>query len=442
MSDSVATLAIPTAAPNLAARLGIDWADKKHCWALQVVPAAGQAAGKIERGELEHTPAALDKFFTALAARFPGQQIAVALEQSHGALLFAVTKYPHVVAYPVHPNTLDHYRKGFYPSGAKSDPTDTDLILDLLVKHPEQLRKFEPDTVPTRTLQFLVEARRSAVDDNTRCSNRLTQQLKMYFPQVLDWFEVEQVVTGHLLLEWPTLEQLQQVKPQRLVQWLRQHRVSEARAVEVQQAVASAVALTCDAAVIECGALTVGLLVRQMQVLAQAIAQFDGRIAALAAEHPDRAIFASLPGAGEVMVPRLIAAFGTRRERFENAAQMQCYAGIAPVTDSSGKKRWVHWRWACPKFLRQTFQEWAGFTVRRSEWAREYYDRQRAKGKSHHAAVRALAYKWMRIVFRCWKDGVPYDEARYLKSLQKHAKPVQIPVKQSAGLTRVGELFA
>ena len=420
-----------------AAWLGIDWADRKHFWAMRV---AGST--RIERGELEHTPEAIEQFLSALALRFPGQPIAVALEQSRGALLFMLSKYAHVVLYPIHPNTLDHYRKGFYPSGAKSDPGDADLILEVLTQHPERLRRFEPDTVETRTLQFLVEARREAVDDKTRYQNRLTAQLKMFFPQLLDWFDVDTGVLGALLHQWPTLEQLQAAKASRVAQFLRQHRISAVRVEEVQRAIATAIPAIQDRAVIEASMQIVRRLVRQLEVLRVSIAEHDQHIEKLTLAHPDQSIFASLPGAGPVMVPRLIAAFGTQRDRFATASEMQCYSGIAPVTSSSGRSKWVHWRWACPKFLRQTFHEWAWLSTRQSAWARAYYDQQRERKKSHHAAVRALAFKWLRIVFRCWKDRKPYEESRYLEALQKRGKLADIPLKTTAGLKSLGELFS
>jgi hypothetical protein len=90
-----------------------------------------------------------------------------------------------------------------------------------------------------------------------------------------------------------------------------------------------------------------------------------------------------------------------------------------PVTERSGKKSWVHWRRQCPKFLRQTFVEWAGRTVSRSFWAGAYYRQQRAKGNSHHVALRALAFKWIRILYRSWQTRTPYDEAVYLNALRK-----------------------
>jgi transposase len=427
-----------SAKSEFAAWIGIDWADKKHAFTLQ---ACGES--KSERGELEQTPEAIEQFACELARRFPDQLLAVALEQSRGALLFLLSKYAHLVLFPIHPNTLDHYRKSFYPSGAKSDATDADLILDLLRRHPERLRRLRPDTVETRTLQFLVEARRESVDEQTRYRNRLTAQLKMYYPQLLDWFEeTGSAVLGDLLLQWPTLEQLQQVGPAVLAQFFRSHRLSAARIEQLQKAIRAAVPAVHDQAILETSILTVKRLVQQLAVLRAAIAEQDRRLRELSQAHPDYSIFASLPSAGPVMVPRLMAALGSQRDRYETASQIQCYAGIAPVLEASGKQRWVHWRWSCPKFLRQTFHEWAWLSVRKSQWARAYYDRQRAKGKSHHASVRALAFKWLRILFRCWKDRCPYEEARYERSLQKRvqqpapAVSVQICWKNVAGFSK------
>ena len=129
---------------------------------------------------------------------------------------------------------------------------------------------------------------------------------------------------------------------------------------------------------------------------------------------------------------------------------MQSFTGIAPVVESSGKQEWIHWRWACPKFLRQTFHEYAWLSVRKSEWAKAYYDKQRGRGKSHHSAVRALAFKWIRIMYRCWKDRCPYDEARYVAQLEKRAqsrqKPeagagsVEIQWKKTGGFSKPGQI--
>lgn len=133
-----------------------------------------------------------------------------------------------------------------------------------------------------------------------------------------------------------------------------------------------------------------------------------------------------MPGVGPVTVSRLIVAFGSYRDRYDNAYQIQCYSGIAPITEASGNHHWVHFRWTCPKFIRQTFHEFAFLSLRKSEWAKAYYDDQRAKGKSHPAAVRALAFKWIRILFRCWKSGQPYNEHSYKQALQQRNSPLAV----------------
>ena len=136
-------------------------------------------------------------------------------------------------------------------------------------------------------------------------------------------------------------------------------------------------------------------------MLNKAIEEFDQHLQDLVvARHPDQALFRSLPGAGDALVPRLIAAFGSDRDRYQTATQAQCYSGIAPITRQSGKSRHVNKRLACPKFLRQTFHEFADHARKWSRWAKAYYTMKRAQGAAHHAAVRALAYKWIRIIYR------------------------------------------
>jgi transposase len=159
--------------------------------------------------------------------------------------------------------------------------------------------------------------------------------------------------------------------------------------------------------------MLVEALLSQLRALSAGIARFDAEIALLAPQLPDYELFAALPGAGQTLAPR-----------FPDAASLQKYAGIAPVMERSGNRSWVHWRYSCPTFLRQTFIEWVGQTIARSFWAKAFYESCRARGTRHQAALRALAYKWIRVLHRCWIDRVAYDEARYLIALQKRGAPL------------------
>jgi transposase len=407
---------------QFAAWVAIDWADRKHCWKLMVVE-----SGKTEQGQLSNTPEALEQWAATLNRRFQGRPIAVCLEQKRGAVVCQLAKYPHLVLYPVHPNTLARFRAAFYPSGSKGDPGDTGLLLELLVHHRDRLRRLDPDTPETRLLQMLVEQRRKLVNEKTRYSNRLTALLKMHFPQVLNWIEdIDSPMGCDLLERWPTLEDLRRVNPAKLAQFLRQHNCrSEDRIQERITAVYEATSATDDPAVLTYGRIATQSMVRILKALLDSIAELDQQIEQAVAVHPEALLFAGLPGAGPALKPRLIAAFGTQRERYANAGELQSYSGIAPITKASGNTRSIHFRRGCPKFLRQSFHEFAAHSIKKSNWARIYYQQQKDKGNGHHAAVRALAFKWIRILYRCWKDRTPYDEATYLNSLQKRHSPLQ-----------------
>jgi transposase len=407
--------------PPFAAFVGIDWADQKHVWCLQAVDSE-----KRESGELEHTPEAVEAWVGQLGQRFANRPIAVAVEQSRGALVFMLSKYAPLHLFPVPSTMAANMREALYPSGAKDDPRDADLLLDLLRQHRDKLHRLSPDTEATRRVQNLVEERRKLVDEKTAQTNRLRSHLKIYFPQLLDWFEhLDSELVCALLERWPTLEELQKVPPPRLRTFFRKHHcrdeaLTEGRILAIRQSIPA----IRDRAVIEAKSTVVKVMVQLIRSLIEGIAELDEKIEEAAAAHPDFFIFESLPGAGAVMAPRLLAAFGSQRERYANAAEVQSYSGIAPVTERSGKRKWVHFRWACPKFLRQSFHEWASHSMAYSVWARSYYQQQRSKGQDHQAAVRALAFKWIRVVFRCWKDGVAYDESKYLAALARRGSPL------------------
>jgi len=184
-------------------------------------------------------------------------------------------------------------------------------------------------------------------------------------------------------------------------------------------AIKTAVPLTTDLAVINSSVVMAKALVAQMKTTLTAVHEFDTRIDELCRTHADFELFASLPGAGRIYASRLLAAMGSNRERWSNADELLCFSGVAPVVERSGKSSWTRWRYFCPKFVRQAFIEFAGESARHSEWAKAFYLSQKAKGKSHQAAVRSLAYKWIRIIFRCWQTHQKYDERKYMECLRK-----------------------
>jgi transposase len=418
--------------PEFVAFIGIDWADAKHDVCLQPANASGR-----EFSVIVHRPEAIEAWALELKRRFQGGPIAVCLELSKGPLVSALLKYAFLVIFPVNPSTLAKYRQAFTPSHAKDDPTDAELQLELLLHHPDKLKRLEPPSLAMRTLQQLVEQRRGLVDDRRRITNQLICALKQYFPQALDWFaERDSVLFCDFLERWPTLKQVKHARKATLEAFFREHNVRYPKVIDQRiHAIKAAMALTEDLAVILPHQLLVEALVDQLRVSLKAIARFDAEIETVTHRLPDYALFRALPGAGPALAPRLLAAFGERRDRFPDAAALQKYSGIAPVTERSGKKHWVHWRLQCPKFLRQTFVEWAAQTIPCSFWAGAYYQQQRAKGSSHQIALRALAFKWVRILYRCWQTRTPYDESTYLNALKRRGSPLLNSIAQTTQTT-------
>ena len=405
---------------TVVAYIGLDWGDARHSVHLQ------PAGGAVEHVELEQKPAVLHDWVAQLQQRFGAGKIALAIEQRKGAVIHALLQYDCFVLYPINPKALARYREAVRTSGAKDDPLDSALLLDLVVRHRDQLRAWVPDTVESRTLQALCEQRRKLVNQRVALTNRLTSLLKQYFPQAIDWVgDLASVQACDFLTQWPTLAAVQRARPTTLRQFYRAHNCRKVDVIEARlAAIAGARPLTTDAAVVEPLSLAVQTYATQLRALIAAIQRFDDRIAEVFAAHADHDVFTSFPGAGDVCAPRLAAAFGTDRSRWESAAELQAHSGIAPVTERSGKTVWVHHRLACPKFVKQTFHEFADQSIRFSRWARAYYDQQRARGNAHHAALRALAYKWIRILFRCWKERRPYDEDIYIDALRRHGSPL------------------
>ncbi len=400
-----------------AALIGLDWADQKHDLCL-LVPGQSEPEQLI----LPNTPEAIPAWVAQLRQRFGGRPVALALEKTRSGLLYTLMQYDFVVLYPLNAAAVARYRQTFATSRAKDDPTDAELLADLLAKHRDEFRPWKPDTTATRALAALGEARRKAVNLRTRLGNMLIAALKTYYPQALELIgeDVHTPLACDFLTKWPSLPSLQRARSETVRRFYYAHNSRRADLIEQRlQFIAATQPLTTDPAIVEAATITVHMLVVQLRALAATIHRYEQRLAELFAAHEDAPIFQSFPGAGAVFAPRLLGAFGSDRTRFESVLNLQQYTGIAPVTERSGNRCWVHWRWGCPKFLRQSFHEYANESIRHSLWARAFYESQRQKGKCHPAAIRALAFKWQRIMWRCWQDRTPYNEVYYLTALQK-----------------------
>jgi transposase len=376
---------------------------------------------------LDTAPERLHDWLAKLRQEYPKARVALCLEQPAINVILFIEDYAWITLYPINPITLQKFREAFVTSRAKDDAKDAEHLAELLLTHHDKLKAWSPEDSQTRRLQQAVLHRRAVVDERTGLTNRLQALLKQYFPQALELCgeELWRPLATDFLLRWPSLQAVQKAEPAALKAFYHLHGSrSQSLLAHRLELIANAVPLTDEGALIDSFVLRIQLVCRELQCVVQTIAQFDAQVKQTFADHPDHDIFASLPGAGPVLGPRLLASLGAQRDRYQTAADLQAFTGIAPVTKQSGGKCHVHRRYRCPKFQRQSYHEYAKESVLHCRWAAAYYYQQREKGASHHTAVRALGFKWQRIIFRCWQDRTTYDDKRYEKSLKTHRSPL------------------
>jgi transposase len=407
----------PTPQPR--AWIGLDWGHRSHAFALQ------ERNGAVQEGTLEHSAESLHAWLRELGQRWDGRPVALAIEGSRGAVIQALIQYPWLTIYPVNPVTSARYRTAFTPSGASDDVPDARVLLELVRVHADRLRPLELQDPQTVKLTGLVEVRRDLVDRRTQVLNELTSLLRTYYPQALELVgDLDSELAVEFLGRWPDLIELKAAKPGAIKRFYYNHHLRRPELLEQRlQFIRDAVALTTDSARVSVAVLQLRCFLDQVRAFRKHIALIDAEIKSAFAAHSEVALFDNLPGAGPALAPRLCVAFGTIRTVYPDPASMQKRVGVAPVREKSGQSVWTHWRWLAPKFVRQTFIEWAGQTVRYSAWAGVYYKRMQVKGKTHHVILRALAFKWIRVLWKCWQTSTPYDEARYLKQLAHRKSP-------------------
>jgi len=398
--------------------VGIDWADQTHAW--HVKTEESESAGTLQQDACQ-----IQQWIKQLRQQHPNRQFAIAIETTKGPLISALLDCNDILIYPINPAALAAYRKAFAHGGGKNDPGDAMLLCQYLGHYIKQLKPLRQDRPLTRKLAAMAQDRRRLVDQRTAHCNELKAVLKSYFPEVmkLDAAKIYADFVVAFLLKYPNLAAAQKAGASKLRKLFYGIGL-RAKAEQRVQMLVEGTALSNDPVLIETHSMRVTALVKLIQTYNQQIRAYDVRLTDAVTEHPDYAIFKSFPGASKLTQSRMIAALGDDRSRYASAESLQSASGIAPLTTQSGKLKFVSSRWACPKFMKQTFHEFAGLSIKQSKWAAAYYQMMKDKGKTPQMAKRALAYKWQRIIFRCWQERSPYDEAKYIASLKKSGSPI------------------
>lgn len=315
-------------------------------------------------------------------------------------------------------------RGRFSSSGRRNDRSDAHLLADLLRTDRVRFTPWQADGGTVNQMKTTLRLIDDLTQSITRFSNRLRAALLRAYPLALDFFNDLTTQIGlHFLIAYPTQTAAQQLPFADFAAFCSQHHYSHpdlipTRYAQLQRAVAQPAPIT-SVAYQEQIPILATLLLSFVQQKRQAIR----RVQELFATHPDQEIFASLPGAGELLAPKLLVMFGDHRQRFPTAAAIQTLAGTCPVTVQSGKKRHVYFRRACNHEYRHTAQQFAVTSVRQSAWAATYFHQAKARGLTENQAYRCLANRWLAVIWTLWQRRQLYDETYHLQQIRQHRRP-------------------
>jgi transposase len=373
---------------------------------------------------IAHNPSGIGQLLQALeqvVGSGSKEQMGCVIETKQNLLITALLAAGWPV-YPVNPKSVDRWRS---PAGAKSDQLDAYYLAKIGRSDWSQLVRLQPDSELISELKQLTRDQQRLLSQHTRLINQLKACLKAYYPAALHCFpKLAQKSTLAFLRAYPTPEQAAQATEQELVQVLKQagHTTATRVAPRVRHQLQQP-ALRADAATSRAKARLLLALVPQLQVVLEQMAAYEQAIEELWQQHPDHEQFASLPGAGERLAPRLLAELGDDPASFEDPQRWQRLAGSVPVLKQSGKQRSVSQRLACVKPLRDVLYLFALQTIKHEPWCKQYYRQKRKEGKSHAQALRALASIWLRIICAMRRSGTYYQREVFVASQHRHQCP-------------------
>jgi transposase len=399
---------------------GIDWANEHHD--VLVIDETGRQVGTLR---VDHSPQGMSKLNTFLEQIIGSEskdQMACIIETTHGLLIAHLLEAGWPV-YPVNPRTVDRRRAA---SGAKTDTIDAYLLAKTGRADLADLHRLTPDSEKIAELKLLTRDQDALIQMQTRLVNQLTACLKAYYPVALELFaKVQQKSTLLFLQTYPTPQAAMAASAHQITEVLRQakHPNPIPVAAEIVERLHQP-HLQADAVTTRAKSRLMLVLVSQLLPLLEQIRQYDKEISTLFLTHEDHELFASLPRAGKRLAPRLLAEIGDDRTRYRDASSLQALGGTSPVLFQSGMYAKAHRRLGCIKPLRNALHHFAWQTTQSEPWARAYYQRKRAEGKSHTVAVRALANVWVRIIFAIWSQHCCYETTIFERAQHQHARRV------------------
>jgi transposase len=389
---------------------GIDWSDEFLDYRL-----CDQQGQQLIRRRVENNFDGIGELFLALESHASPDQIGIAIETTHGPWIQALLDRGYVV-YPINPKRADAFRESLSANGDKTDPIDTGLALMLVTMHRDltPLKQDDPEMV---SLRLACQDRLRLVSERTAKGNELLSVLKVYYPAFPGLFGDHRAkIALQFLMQFPTQQHMQSISPAKLRKWLKTHSYNTPQRIDEMIEILRRPALRVPDHQQKAKVPLIQFLCTSLLTLDELIARQESDITDQFNQLPQSNWAKSLPGAATTLEPSLLAIFGRDPKRFATVEEARALFGTAPVPKISGKTRIIRFRRGCWKFARRTLQLFADCSRKLCGWAAEFYDRKRAAGKKHHEALRALAHKWVKIIWALVRSGQTYDEALYVRS--------------------------
>jgi len=398
--------------------IGIDWGEDTHS-----VCITNPAGAQVSRFEIPHTW----QGFMRLAAEIEklGQaptECLIALETAHNLLVDFLLARGHPV-YVIPPSVVKSNRGRAGSSGARTDESDAALLAELLRTDRARFAPWKPNGPLVRQMRARLGLVYKLTASITRYANRLRAVLLRVYPQPLGLFSLTSQIGLQFLMAYPTSQAAHSLTYEQFVAFCRQHGYTHPKRIPERYAHLQRPLPEPDPVMVLAYQEEIPFLAQLLLTLVQQKGQQMRQVLTLFAAHPDRAIFASLPGAGDLLAPSLLVKFGDHRERFPTPGSVQALAGTCPVTIRSGKKKIVKFRKACDRQFRHIAQQFAIASVKKSAWAAAYWHEVRPHCDSHSHAYRCLANRWLAIIWTLWQRRQPYDEAYHLQQRALRRRP-------------------
>lgn len=400
--------------------VGIDWAERHHD--VCVMDESGGVLGRARISDGVDGVRALHEVVGEHAA--DPAEVTVGIETDRGLLVGALVSAGYRV-FAINPLAASRYRDRHHTSRAKSDRGDAKVLADLVRTDRHNHREVAGDSELAEAVKILARAHQTLVWTRQRQVNQLRSTLREFYPAALAAFGTDLAASDavSVLERLPTPSAGARASRSQIVAALRRggrERNLTKRSEQIVAALRSeqlAAPELVEAAYGDVVQTIVGLIAD----LNARIDKLEHDLADRFEHHPDAEILSSLPGLGLVLGARVLGEFGDDRTRFADAKARRCYAGTAPITRASGKKLVVVSRLARNRRLADACYLWAFCSLTHSPGARRHYDRRRAKGDTHHQALRSLANRLVGVLHGCVTRGESYREDIAFPPLQERA---------------------